>query len=328
LGVSGYVAQAQSEGAITYVEYSYALNAGFPIAKVLNAAGYYVEPTAPSVAVGLLGAKINSDESSPAYLTQILDGVYDNPDPRTYPLSSYSYMIIPTEVSGTFSEAKGRTLGDFAYYFLCEGQRQAPVLGYSPLPINLVQAGLDQVRRIPGVDVQRIDISKCNNPTFSADGTNTLADTAPQPQACDKAGATQCGTGTGGAKASTPVTTPTGSAATSGTGGKGGTKTGAGGGAGTGSAGSGGTTGGGVATGPPVIDPDTGQVVPAAGTVDPSAPASDATGQLVSAVPVTAAATSGDGLETALMILAAVLLLTITVLPPLIARGVRRRGTP
>ncbi len=51
LGVAGYTAQDQSEGAITYVEYSYALNSGFPIVKMLNAAGYYVEPTAPSVAV-------------------------------------------------------------------------------------------------------------------------------------------------------------------------------------------------------------------------------------------------------------------------------------
>ena len=31
-----------------------------------------------------------------AHGVEILDGVYTNPDPRAYPISSYSYMIIPT----------------------------------------------------------------------------------------------------------------------------------------------------------------------------------------------------------------------------------------
>ncbi|MGE5612646.1 MAG: substrate-binding domain-containing protein, partial [Bacillota bacterium] len=198
--VAGFVSQPQNVGTITYVEYSYALNTGFPVAKMLNSAGYYTEPTAQNVAVALLKARIHSD------LTQDLSGVYTDTDPRTYPLSSYSYMIIPTALQGSFTAAKGKTLGAFAYYFLCEGQQQAPILGYSPLPINLVQAGLSQVRRIPGVNVQSIDISKCHNPTFSSNGQNTLALHAPYPSPCDKYGVSQCATGTGGARrTSTPV---------------------------------------------------------------------------------------------------------------------------
>jgi phosphate ABC transporter phosphate-binding protein len=199
-GVAGYVAQPQYVGSITYVEYSYALNSRSPVAKILNSAGYYTEPTAANVAVSLLGARINSDQSSPDYLTQQLDGVYGNPDPRTYPLSSYSYMIIPTALEYGFTENKGLTLAAFTNYFLCEGQQQAEVLGYSPLPINLVTAGLDQVRKIPGGDPASVNIAKCNNPTFSPDGSNKLANTAPQPQACDKQGGDQCATGTGGVK--------------------------------------------------------------------------------------------------------------------------------
>ncbi len=61
LGVSGYVAQSFAEGAIGYVNYSYSLGAQFPVAKVLNAAGYYTEPTPENVAVSLLKAKINTD---------------------------------------------------------------------------------------------------------------------------------------------------------------------------------------------------------------------------------------------------------------------------
>jgi phosphate transport system substrate-binding protein len=199
-GVAGYVAQPQYVGSITYVEYSYALNSHSPVAKVLNSAGYYVEPTAANVAVALLGARINEDEGSPDYLTQQLDGVYTNADPRAYPLSSYSYMLIPTALEYGFTENKGLTLAAFAKYFLCEGQQQADVLGYSPLPINLAQAGLDQVKKIPGGDPASVDIRNCNNPTFSPDGGNKLAQSAPQPQACDKKGPTQCATGTGGLK--------------------------------------------------------------------------------------------------------------------------------
>jgi phosphate transport system substrate-binding protein len=198
-GVAGYVAQDYGDGAITYVEYSYAKKAGFPVAKILNKSGYYVEPTAEAVAVSLLEAKINENPKSPDYLTQILDGVYNSMDPRAYPMSSYSYMIIPTEVAGTFSLKKGATLGEFANYMLCDGQRQAEELGYSPLPLNLVQAGFKQIARIPGAaKAANTDISKCNNPTFKPGdkpGNNLLAKTAPMPLPCDKQGSTQCATG-------------------------------------------------------------------------------------------------------------------------------------
>lgn len=212
-GVSGYVAQNQSAGSITYVEYSYALNAQFPVAKILNAAGYYTEPTSSNVAVALLASVINKDPNSPDYLTQQLTSVYNNTDPRSYPLSSYSYMIIPTALQNGFTEDKGLTLADFGSYFLCEGQQQAEALGYSPLPINLAQAGLEQVAKIPGGNPQNKDISKCNNPTFSPDGSNKLANTAPQPAACDKAGADQCLTGTGGLKGTATTASSGGSSA-------------------------------------------------------------------------------------------------------------------
>lgn len=207
LGIAGYVSQSFAEGAIGYVNYSYALGVQFPVAKVLNKAGYYTEPTPDNVAVSLLKAKINTDASNPAvYLTQNLTGVYTDSDPRNYQLSSYSYFILPTAVRGQFNEAKGRTLGAVAYYMMCQAQQQSASLGYSPLPINLVKASLEQIAKIPGVEVQNVDIKKCNNPTFSADGTNVLAKKAPQPQLCDKKSQYQCETGTGGLrKVSTPV---------------------------------------------------------------------------------------------------------------------------
>jgi phosphate transport system substrate-binding protein len=203
LGVTGFVAQGVNEGAITYVEYSYARNAGFPVAKVLNAANYYVEPKAGNVAVALLNATLHPD------LTQDLSQVYRDADPRAYPLSSYSYMIIPKATTESFTTDKGRTLAEFARYVLCDGQRYAEALGYAPLPVNLVQTALSQVNQIPGADhqVNPSVLWNCRNPALAADGTDLLVDTLPQPPPCDfKAALIQCATGTGGASAPTAST--------------------------------------------------------------------------------------------------------------------------
>lgn len=197
-GVSGYIAASYGDGAIGYVEYAYALNAGYPAAKVLNNSGYYVLPTASNVAVGLTKAQINTTPG-PDFLTQILDGVYNNGDKRTYPLSSYSYMIVPRDkVSGSFNNEKGKTLSTFINYFLCGGQQKAPLLGYSPLPKNLVLAAYDQVEKIPGHIAlpprNGSFLDGCNNPTFKG-GRNTLLDNAPYPPACDKKGSKPCAGG-------------------------------------------------------------------------------------------------------------------------------------
>jgi len=207
LGVAGYVAQNYAAGSIGYVEYSYAVNAHFPVVNMLNAAGYYTEPTPQNVAVSLLQAQINMDASNPAvYLTENLSNVYTDPDPRSYPLSSYSYLILPTTVQGQFTADKGKTLAAFSYYAMCQGQQDSASLGYSPMPINLVEASFAQIAKIPGADVQNINIQSCNNPTFTPSGQNLLAQDAPQPPACDKQGPTQCTSGTGGAATvSTPV---------------------------------------------------------------------------------------------------------------------------
>ncbi|WP_018348825.1 phosphate ABC transporter substrate-binding protein PstS [Longispora albida] len=307
LGVAGYVSQNHAEGAITYVEYSYAINQNFPVAKVLNKSRYYVEPTADAVAVALTNAEINTD------LTQKLDNVYNSPDERAYPLSSYSYMILPLRTGqGGLTEDKGYTLSEFSYYFLCEGQRQVGELGYSPLPINLVRAGLTQVARVPGAEQNKVtDISKCNNPTFSKEGVNTLVATAPKPPPCDAFGKTQCETGTGGLKKTKTVLTKPqgtvggragGTGTTGGTGGSGaGTNPQA-----TGTAGPGGTGAGG-----------DGAVAGGSG---------DGSGGDAGAIPVALAADTGWRLRHTLMVLLGLLLVMVVVGPPLISKRLGRGG--
>ncbi len=200
-----YVASSQANGAITYVEYSFALSVNYPVAKVLNAAGNYTLPTQYNVAVALEDAQINMDPTSPNYLLQDLTNVYTDADPRTYPLSSYVYMIEPT---GTYpnpeskiTTAKRQSIADFEYYSICQGQKEIGPIGYSPLPVNLVEAGFGQIAKLqqadPGVDLTQRDVDTCDNPTFvlGQPDENYLAQIAPLPPACDHTGAGPCAAG-------------------------------------------------------------------------------------------------------------------------------------
>lgn len=315
-GVAGYVGQSHAVGTITYVEYSYALNSGLPVAKILNAAGYYTEPTAHNVAVALLSAQINNNEKSSDYLTQDLRQVYASTDPRTYPLSSYSYIILPTKLEGSFTEDKGLTLADFGAYFLCEGQQSAETMGYSPLPINLVKDGQKQIKKIPGGNPVIKGISDCNNPTFSADGSNKLAKEAPFPQSCDKAGTTQCASGTGGAK-----NTPTKTSSSSSSGGDGtGSSTG-GGGSGNGNSGTGSHTGAGTNSGSGAIAAESGEVLTDPGLVNPNSTGSEPV--IVEATPQQIPVQADLGVRNLAMAGAGVGMLAFAVGPSLL--GVRSR---
>ncbi|WP_370247792.1 substrate-binding domain-containing protein [Nocardioides sp.] len=189
------------EGSIGYVEYPYAVNRDAPVAKILNAAGYYVAPTPSNVAVALTAATLNHTDDPDTDLTQDLEPVYANPDRRAYPLSSYTYAIIPTDSADPrMTTGKRQTLADFLTYALCAGQQKATPYGFAPLTLNLVQAGFDQVARLgqadPNVVIDDRDLSTCDNPTFdgSDPDRDVLAETAPQPAACDAQGAGPCGT--------------------------------------------------------------------------------------------------------------------------------------
>ncbi len=361
-GVASYVASGYGDGTITYVEYAYARQKRLPVVKLLNAAGYYVLPTAANVAVALTRAQLNPDR------TQVLTGVYRNPDPRAYPLSSYSYMLVPTAEEYDFTAREGRSLSTFANYFLCAGQQKADVLGYSPLPRNLVQAGFDVVRRIPGAVPANVDLARCGNPTFRG-GRNVLLETAPQPPACDAARSAPCGSAAAGAGGGAPggrgAASPGGGSAGPGAAGApagggaggGGPAAGGAGGGGAGGAGAGGAgapggggpaggapgsaaapgtaagaggAGGGGPAGAPGAAPAAGgppQIDPETGQPLAAAGAGGAVaGQAFSAVPVSVGAVREEsGLGRVLYGLVALELLLVVLAPPLVGRALRRR---
>ncbi|WP_329582323.1 substrate-binding domain-containing protein [Kitasatospora sp. NBC_01250] len=255
--VAHYIEQPADTGAIGYDEYAFALTSGWPVVKVLNPAGYYTLPTASNVAVALTAAKIrgvddNTPPTDPDFLQQDLDGVYSNPDKRSYPISSYSYVIVPRAGAAQpppprFNDAKGAALSQYLDYVLCGGQATGKSgidsIGYSPIPRGLVRGGLLQVTHIPGYNgnVDPNTLSNCPNPTFDSSGQLTILTNAPMPSECDHQGAPL------GCDPGNPTGNPTGSGSGGSTGGAGGS----GGGGGTaGAGGTGGSGGSGGAGGP------------------------------------------------------------------------------
>ena len=207
--IINYVMSAAGNGAIGYDEYSFALQNNWPVANVENSAHYFTAPTQYNVAVALTKAQINMQKSSKDYLLQKLSKVYTNPDPRTYPLSSYSYMILPVSPNdprmGRTAAPKAQTAALFIDHDVCGGQAEMGPIGYSPLPVNLAQASFAQMYKLhsadPKVKINKLNVAtKCHNPTFWAGhslSANYLAHIAPYPPSCDKAGQGPCAPGSG-----------------------------------------------------------------------------------------------------------------------------------
>lgn len=164
-GVTNYV--ASSPGTINYVEAGYALAKGFPVVYVHNVSGNWALPLSQNVSTALTHATLNAD------LTQNLGGVYNAPEANAYPISSYSYLITPTTA---IDPAKGLVLGKFLLYVACAGQQEAPLLGYSPLPPQLVSFVFQAVNRInghpPTPDLNTPQgRAQCANPTIPGGGS-------------------------------------------------------------------------------------------------------------------------------------------------------------
>ena len=326
-GVMNFITSAAGNGSIGFDEYSYALLANFPVAKMLNSAGYYTAPTQYNVAVALTAAQINNDPSSVNYLTQTLNNVYVNPDSRTYPLSSYSYAIIPTGNSTNGepkeSTAARQTQADFFFYSICQGQAEIGPTGYSALPINLVQAGFDQLAKLkqadPNVELTNVAVANCNNPTFIAGQptVNHLAQIAPLPPACDKQGAGPCSATVGVFNGTSPPPAAAGAAP----GGKAGA--GAGSGTGTGGPSAGASTG---ASAGSSVDPLTGQTGADGSGGSGSSGGVDADTQGIANVSTTLADSSqASGLDGLLGVFAVILLLLVLIGPVVIVRVLARR---
>jgi phosphate transport system substrate-binding protein len=178
-GVANYIANTGlGPGAIGYVETGYAIERDFPVVAVRNVSGKYVYASPHNVATALQHSR-----QDPNTGLSELSGVYRAPEATAYPISSYSYLLAPTDPS-VISDDEGNVLGQFISYFACKGQQQAAPLGYSPLPKTLVQFTFDAESRIPGApNPPAVNGSACPNPTLTG-SFYQQRDTAPPNGSC------------------------------------------------------------------------------------------------------------------------------------------------
>jgi phosphate transport system substrate-binding protein len=130
-GVAGQV--KQTPYAIGYVELVYARQNKLPFASMQNASGKFMEPSVASVTAAAASAKLPAT-------TDFRVSIVNAPGADAYPISSFTYLLIPK----TFADAaKGKKLIDFVKWAIHDGEKSAPALDYAPLPESIV-AMLDQ----------------------------------------------------------------------------------------------------------------------------------------------------------------------------------------
>ncbi|MGH9343264.1 MAG: phosphate ABC transporter substrate-binding protein PstS [Terriglobia bacterium] len=131
-GVAGLVRELP--GAIGYVELTFALQNHMTFAAIRNAAGNWVKGSIQSVT----DAAASVTNTSADFRISITDA----PGADAYPISSFTYLLIPAEPGNA---AKRKVLKDLLSWILKSGESQAAALSYSPLPESLVRKELQVV---------------------------------------------------------------------------------------------------------------------------------------------------------------------------------------
>jgi len=119
-GVANYI--QETEGAIGYVEYSYALEANFTNAALLTKSNTYVTPSVSSIASA--GATATS-------LSSTNFNIIWSAGSSAYPLANFSWALIYQKQSTTNT---GIVLGKLFQWVTTSGQSYSSGLGYAPLP--------------------------------------------------------------------------------------------------------------------------------------------------------------------------------------------------
>jgi phosphate transport system substrate-binding protein len=130
-GVAGYI--QETEGAIGYVEYSYALEANFTNAALLSKSNTYVTPSVSTIAAA--GATATS-------LSPTNFNIVWSAGSTSYPLANFSWALLYQKQATTNT---GIVLGKLFQWVTTSGQSYSTGLGYAPLPsaaVNLAHSTL------------------------------------------------------------------------------------------------------------------------------------------------------------------------------------------
>jgi phosphate ABC transporter phosphate-binding protein len=123
--------------AVGYVELAYALQNNMSYAFIQNREGRFIEPTLESTSAAVAAAAPTLPEGSQTWATVNL---LNAPGTNSYPIASFSYLLVYKELSALSSmdRTRAQALVDFLWWAVHDGQSYASRLQYVPLPQPVV----------------------------------------------------------------------------------------------------------------------------------------------------------------------------------------------
>jgi len=135
-GVAGLV--RQSPGSLGYVELIYALQNKISYGSVQSMAGEFVTASAQTVTAA-------ANEASSKMPADFRVSITNAPGKGVYAISSFTWILMyenPTD------KQRARVMVDFMKWALTDGQKEAPALGYAPLPKEVVDREMQALQKI------------------------------------------------------------------------------------------------------------------------------------------------------------------------------------
>ena len=122
---------SQTPGAMGYVELIYAVQNHIRYGVVRNQAGNFIEASLQTATNAAAGAVAALDQNTDFRIS------ITNPDgAQAYPIASFTWLLVPKDMTDA---TKARTLLDFVWWAIHDGQQYNEALAYAKLPSRVVQ---------------------------------------------------------------------------------------------------------------------------------------------------------------------------------------------
>jgi phosphate transport system substrate-binding protein len=135
-GVTGQI--KQQPNTIGYVELAYATQNKLTVALIKNLSGNFVEPTIDNVTSAAAGSAANTPDDLRVSITNATGAT-------AYPISSYTYILVYKDQSDA---TKGKTVVDYLWWGIHDGEAFAKDLQYAPLPAEIVKRSEAKINSI------------------------------------------------------------------------------------------------------------------------------------------------------------------------------------
>lgn len=131
-----------TKGGIGYVEQAYAVQSHLTFGAVKNKDGKYVKCTPEAVSAAGEGAlsQLNG--------TVLKANLWNQSGESTYPIASFTYIIVYKDLNNLDSKEQAQALVDFLKWATHDGQSHAPALDFAPLAPGVQEKAAEAIKAI------------------------------------------------------------------------------------------------------------------------------------------------------------------------------------